>query len=49
MSDLPAPRDVLIALHADPRLTRRELGRLATEVIGWARGRTPGAEPPPQL
>jgi DNA processing protein len=45
MSDLPTPRELLIALHADQRLTRRQLGRLAGEVIGWARGR-PAAAPP---
>ncbi|HYL06119.1 MAG TPA: DNA-processing protein DprA, partial [Thermoanaerobaculia bacterium] len=48
MSELPTPRELLIALHADPRLNRRRLGRLAGEVIGWARGR-PQATPPATL
>jgi DNA processing protein len=36
MSDLPTPRELLIALHADWRLSRRELGRLVGEALGRA-------------
>jgi DNA processing protein len=47
--DLPTPRELLIALHADQRLTRQELGDLAVEVTGWARGRPAAAEMPAPL
>jgi DNA processing protein len=52
MSDPPTARELLIALHADHRLGRRELGRLAAEVAGWARapltaGRQPTLTPGP--
>jgi DNA processing protein len=49
MCDQPTPRELLIALHADQRLTRQELGHLAGEVIGRARGLPAATEPPRAL
>jgi DNA processing protein len=47
MSAQPTPRELLIALHADRRLGRRELGRLAGEVVGWARAPFAAGRPLP--
>jgi DNA processing protein len=46
MSDPPTPRELLIALHADRRLGRRELCRLAGEVAGWARAQLAAGRQP---
>jgi DNA processing protein len=48
MRDLPTPRELLIALHADQRLTRQGLGDLAGVVVAWAR-RQPAASAMPGL
>jgi len=45
MSELPTPRELLIALHADWRLSRRELGRLVAKVVGGAPAAQAGGEP----
>jgi DNA processing protein len=45
MSQPPTPRQLLIALHADWRLPRRERVRLVEEVRRWARA--PAGSPPP--
>ena len=40
MSELPTPRELLIALHADWRLSRRDLGRLVAAIVGSGREST---------
>ncbi len=45
MSELPTPRELLIALHADWRLSRRDLGRLVAKVVGSARAPHAAGEP----